>query len=111
MQVYLLDDGGTEQLLNQADVAWRDEAMLRAKRIKGIATSYGEHYLTQKNIYVKAGNLNNAMSLTQGEFIVVLGCDHVPAEDFIERILGFFQRDTQPFLLQTPHNFVTPKPL
>ena len=54
---------------------------------------------------------NNALQITNGKFIVVLDCDHVPAADFIEKTLGFFLEDEKLFLVQTAHNFVTPDPL
>jgi cellulose synthase (UDP-forming) len=112
LRVYVLDDGGTQQMLEQNNPARATAAMSRAKRIKEIASRYGAHYLArQKNIHAKAGNLNDALRVTTGEFIVVLDCDHIPAEDFIEKTLGFFFEDKQLFLVQTAHNFVTPDPL
>ena len=112
LHVYVLDDGGTHQMLHQEDPARGHAAKIRAQRIKDIAARYGAHYLArQKNIHSKAGNLNDALGVTQGKFIVVLDCDHVPAEDFIERTLGFFLHDQKLFLVQTAHHFVTPDPL
>ena len=112
LHVYVLDDGGTHAKLNQADPALCQAAMSRAHRIKAITSRYGAHYLTrQKNSHAKAGNLNNALQFTEGKFIVVLDCDHVPTTDFIEKTLGFFLEDEKLFLVQTAHNFVTPDPL
>jgi cellulose synthase (UDP-forming) len=112
LNVYVLDDGGTHDKLHQPDPARRQTVAWRASRIKNIASRYGAHYLArQKNIHAKAGNLNDALPLTQGNFIVVLDCDHVPTADFIERTLGFFLEDEKLFLVQTAHNFVTPDPL
>ena len=112
LHVYVLDDGGTHQMLHQEDPVRSHAAMVRAQRVKDIAAQYGAHYLArQKNIHAKAGNLNDALRVTQGKFIVVLDCDHVPAEDFIERTLGFFLHDKKLFLVQTAHHFVTPDPL
>jgi len=112
LHVYVLDDGGTHQMLHQDDPACSHAATLRAKRVKEIASAYGAHYLArQKNIHAKAGNLNDALRATNGKFVVILDCDHVPAEDFIERTLGFFLQDSKLFLVQTAHHFVTPDPL
>lgn len=36
----------------------------------------------------KAGNLNNALLHTDGEFVVTLDADHVPAPDLIDRMIG-----------------------
>lgn len=112
LHVYVLDDGGTHEKLHQSDPARSQAALLRAQRIKDISSRYGAHYLTrQRNSHAKAGNLNDALHLTEGKFIVVLDCDHVPAADFIEKTLGFFLEDEKLFLVQTAHNFVTPDPL
>ncbi len=112
LHVYVLDDGGTHEKLHQSDPARSQAALLRAQRIKDISSRYGAHYLArQRNLHAKAGNLNYALNLTQGKFIVVLDCDHVPATDLIEKTLGFFLEDEKLFLVQTAHNFVTPDPL
>ena len=112
LNVYILDDGGTHEKLHQRDPARSETAGRRAQHIKDIALQFGAHYLArQKNIHAKAGNLNDALPFTRGNFIVVLDCDHVPAADFIERTLGFFLEDDKLFLVQTAHNFVTPDPL
>ena len=112
LNVYVLDDGGTHDKLHQPDPVRSEAAAGRAQQIKDIASQFGAHYLArQKNIHAKAGNLNDALPLTQGKFIVVLDCDHIPAADFIERTLGFFLEDEKLFLVQTAHNFVTPDPL
>jgi cellulose synthase (UDP-forming) len=112
LHVYVLDDGGTHEKLNQADPDLCQAAMSRARHIQAITSRYGARYLTrQKNSHAKAGNLNNALQFTKGKFIVVLDCDHVPTTDFIEKTLGFFLEDKKLFLVQTTHNFVTPDPL
>ena len=57
LHVYVLDDGGTHQMLHQEDPARSHAARVRAQRVKDIATQYGAHYLArQKNIHAKAGN-------------------------------------------------------
>lgn len=112
LRVYVLDDGGTVQMLSDPDKARAVSASHRSARIRAIATQFGAHYLTrERNEHAKAGNLNAAMKKTDGEFIVALDCDHVPAEDFIEKTLGFFLSDPRLFLVQTPHHFVNPDPL
>ena len=112
LHVHVLDDGGTQEKLHQPNGEQRQAAFSRAQRIKDIASRYGAHYLArEKNRHAKAGNLNDALQHTNGKFIVVLDCDHVPAADFIEKTLGFFLEDEKLFLVQTAHNFVTPDPL
>ncbi len=112
LRVYVLDDGGTEQMLSHPDRARAAAARHRADKIRAIALQFGATYLTrERNDKAKAGNLNAALQHTEGEFIVVLDCDHVPAEEFIEKTLGFFLVDPSLFLVQTPHHFVNPDPL
>lgn len=55
--------------------------------------------------HAKAGNLNNALMVTQGEFIVILDADQVPMPDLLDRTLGYF-RDERMAIVQTPQFFV-----
>lgn len=112
LRVYVLDDGGTSQMLADTDPVRAAAARRRADKIRDITSQFGATYLTrEKNEHAKAGNLNAALKITQGEFIVVLDCDHVPASEFVEKTLGFFLADPSLFLVQTPHYFVNPDPL
>lgn len=112
LRVYVLDDGGTAQMCSQPDPAKAAASRQRAATVKAIAERFGATYLSrERNEYAKAGNLNHALTLTQGEFIVALDCDHVPTEDFVEKTLGLFLNDHRLFLVQTPHHFVNPDPL
>src|SRR2546430_9711282 len=42
------------------------------------------------NANAKAGNLNFAISVTTGEFILQLDADHVPMPNIVDRLLGYF---------------------
>lgn len=55
--------------------------------------------------HAKAGNINNALMATEGEFILVLDADQVPQPDVLSRTLGHF-RDEKMALVQTPQVFV-----
>ena len=111
LHVYLLDDGGTPQKLNNPNQD-NATALERSYKLKAIAEQFGATYLTRAlNEDAKAGNLNNALQYTSGELLVILDCDHVPAEDFVEQTVGFFLADPKLFLLQTPHNFVNADPV
>ncbi len=62
-------------------------------------------YLTRPdNLYAKAGNLNHALSQTNGELIVVFDADFVPTTNFLTRTVGFFQ-NPKIGLVQTPQSF------
>jgi cellulose synthase (UDP-forming) len=112
LHVYLLDDGGTSQKLNNPNRDKAAAALERSNKLKAIANQFGATYLSRElNEHAKAGNLNNALRHTSGELLVVLDCDHVPAEDFVEQTVGFFLADPTLFLLQTPHNFVNADPV
>lgn len=112
--VYILDDGGTTQKLNDPDPEKRKENFERAQALKKFVKEFGGnlHYITrERNLHAKAGNINEALKKTNGELILILDCDHVPAEDFLKRTVGFFKKYPNMFLVQTPHSFYNPDPL
>ena len=70
--VYLLDDGASEAMA-------------------AMATRVGAGYIRRANREgAKAGNINHALARTEGEFVAVLDCDHVPEPHFLEAMLGSF---------------------
>jgi cellulose synthase (UDP-forming) len=112
--VYVLDDGGTKQKLNDPDPKKREEARKRAEALKKMVKEIGEnvHYLTrEKNEHAKAGNINEALKKTHGDLILILDCDHVPTQDFLKNTVGFFIKNPKLFLVQTPHKFYNPDPI
>lgn len=54
--------------------------------------------------FAKAGNVNNALSRTTGEYIAILDADQVPEPRFLDRVLGYFQSPEVAFV-QTPQRF------
>jgi cellulose synthase (UDP-forming) len=56
------------------------------------------------NDNAKAGNLNHALGVTSGEFILQLDADHVPLPNIIERLIGYFNDDGVAFV-QSPQDF------
>ncbi len=90
-RVYLLDDG-------------------RRPEIEVMTRDMGASYISrQHNLHAKAGNLNHALSLTNGELIAVFDADHVPVRGFLERTVGFFE-DSRVALVQTAQHFFNPDP-
>ena len=74
-ETWLLDDG------NRAEM-------------KELADRLGVRYLARsENTHAKAGNLNNAMAHSQGEFIAIFDADHAPQKNFLTRTLGYFSRN------------------
>ncbi|HEY0950127.1 glycosyltransferase family 2 protein [Nocardioides sp.] len=55
--------------------------------------------------HAKAGNLNNALLVTEGEFLLILDADQVPLPSILDRTLGYFD-DPRMALVQTPQWFV-----
>jgi cellulose synthase (UDP-forming) len=90
-QTWILDDG--------------DRAEVRAA-----AESAGLGYITRSEEWkdrprhAKAGNLNNALFLTTGEFLLILDADQIPSPDIIDKTLGWFT-DEKVALVQTPQWF------
>lgn len=92
LRVYLLDDG-------------------RRDAFAAFAAAAGVGYITREdNHHAKAGNLNHAMTLTQGELICIFDCDHVATRGFLQMTTGSFLVDDDLALIQTPHHFYSPDP-
>ncbi len=112
LNVYLCDDGGTDQRCNQADPIKAAQARDRRRILKDLCDEAGAHYCTRaRNVHAKAGNLNNAMEHSSGELILILDADHIPTVDFLINTVGWFLKDPKMFLVQTPHFFTNPDPI
>jgi cellulose synthase (UDP-forming) len=84
--IYLLDDGCRPE-------------------VQKLAQYLGCFYIDRVDrSHAKAGNVNHALKLTSGELITIFDADFVPAQNFLERTVGFFQ-NSQVALVQTPQNF------
>ncbi len=98
---------GTLQACLAMDYPHRTYVLDDGKRaeVKALAEELGVHYMTRdNNLHAKAGNLNNALEKTDGEFIIIFDADHVPSRHFITRLIGYF-RDEGLAMVQTPHAF------
>ncbi|HEY9620415.1 MAG TPA: glycosyltransferase [Crinalium sp.] len=83
----------------------------RRPEVESLAAELGCEYVTRAdNRHAKAGNLNHAIALTQGELIVVFDADFIPTKNFLTHTIGFFQ-DPQVALVQTPQSFYNPDPI
>ncbi len=92
LRVYILDDG-------------------RRRVFRDFAAATGAGYIIRPdNEHAKAGNLNHAMKLTDGEFIAIFDCDHIPTRAFLQMTMGWMVRDERMALIQTPHHFYSPDP-
>ena len=91
-KVYILDDG-------------------RREAFRAFAQEVGVEYMIRPdNAHAKAGNLNHALTKTEGELIAIFDCDHLPTRSFLKKAVGWFQRDARCAMLQTPHHFFSPDP-
>ena len=91
-RTWILDDGNRPEMRAAAeaeDIGW----LTRSAEWSGKAR------------HAKAGNLNNALLMTEGEFLLILDADQVPSPTILERTLGYFQ-DPRMALVQTPQWFV-----
>ncbi|MDX2377109.1 glycosyltransferase [Microbacterium sp. LRZ72] len=92
-ETWVLDDGARSEL----------EAECRRAGVGYITRS--EDW-ADKPRHAKAGNLNNALFRTDGEFLLILDADQVPDPLILHRTLGYFADDPQVALVQTPQYFV-----
>jgi hypothetical protein len=73
--------------------------------IAELARQWGARYMTRPDkSHAKAGNINHALPLTDGELVLVLDADHVPLPDALDTMVGYFD-DPEVALVQTPHDF------
>ena len=73
--------------------------------VKAMAEALGIGYIRREgNANAKAGNLNNALKVTDGEFILQLDADHVPMPNMLDRLLGYFE-DPKVAFAQSPQDF------
>ena len=85
-RTYFLDDGKRDEL-------------------KRIAEELGIGYIRRTgNANAKAGNLNFALKVTDGEFILQLDADHFPMPTIVDQLLGYFN-DPKVAFVQTPQDF------
>ncbi len=91
-ETWILDDGD------------RAEFATAARRI-------GVGYITRgpewdgRQRFAKAGNVNNALSMTTGEFVAIFDADQVPEPRFLDRVLGYFDAEEVAFVQTPPQHF------
>lgn len=80
--------------------------------MRAAAAAAGIGYVTRsadwegKPRHAKAGNLNNALFATEGEFLLILDADQIPDPFILDRTLGYFGDDPAVAIVQTPQYFV-----
>ncbi|SCU78156.1 Cellulose synthase (UDP-forming) [Cupriavidus necator] len=92
LRIYILDDGGRAE-------------------VRGFARDAGVGYLARdEHAHAKAGNINSALCHTQGEYVAIFDCDHIPTRSFLQMTMGEFIADPKCAMVQTPHHFFSPDP-
>lgn len=91
-RVYLLNDGFVARRSN-----WKD--------IRKLAAELGISCITRRKPGgAKAGNINNALTITKNKYVVVFDADHVPHPDFLVKTIGYFYNRNVGFV-QTPQYY------
>jgi cellulose synthase (UDP-forming) len=91
LAVHILDDGSREAM-------------------KALAESLGCGYITRgeewegRKRHAKAGNVNNALTMTSGDFILILDADQIPDPSIVRKTVGYFADPALAFV-QTPQEF------
>ncbi len=85
-ETYILDDGKSDE-------------------VRALAAELGAKYIVREgNAGAKAGNINNALSVTSGEYFAILDADFVPTPDFLYQTVPFFAEHNVAFV-QTPQAY------
>ncbi|WP_421091323.1 UDP-forming cellulose synthase catalytic subunit [Pseudochrobactrum sp. MP213Fo] len=112
LTIWLLDDGGTDQKCNSANLLESRRATERRAELTKLCADFGVNYLTRaRNEHAKAGNLNNGLAHSNGALVAVFDADHAPARNFLTETVGYFSDNAKLFLVQTPHFFINPDPV
>ena len=90
-ETWVLDDGARPEMQEAAEAA-------------GIGYITRSADWKDRPRHAKAGNLNNALFQTSGEFMMILDADQVPDPTILDKTLGWF-RDDDVALVQTPQYF------
>ena len=92
LNIYILDDGSRDEFRQFAEEA-------------------NVGYLTRPDsTHAKAGNINQALTKTNGHLITIFDCDHIPCRSFLQVTVGAFIHDDRLSLVQTPHHFFSADP-
>ena len=82
-KVYVCDDGKRNEL-------------------KQLCKNFNVNYITRDNNKgAKAGNINNALNIIDGDLFAVLDADMIPKKDFLTKTVGYFSNKNTAFV-QTP---------
>ncbi|MGB0211325.1 UDP-forming cellulose synthase catalytic subunit [Algiphilus sp.] len=92
LRVHVLDDGR------------RDDFARFCERVGA------RHVTRPDNKHAKAGNINHALTKTDGELIAIFDSDHIPTRSFLQVATGQLVADPRMAMVQTPHHFFSADP-
>jgi len=79
--------------------------------LKEFCEEKGVGYITRPdNAHAKAGNINHALTKTNGEYVALFDADFIVQRNFLMRTMGFFD-DPKIGIVQVPHSFYNRDPL
>ncbi|PRY68141.1 cellulose synthase (UDP-forming) [Glaciihabitans tibetensis] len=97
------------QRITHPHTTWILDDGARAE-MRDAAAAAGLSYLTRgeewddRPRHAKAGNINNALMATTGEYLLILDADQIPRPTILDNTLGYFT-DDRVALVQTPQVF------
>jgi cellulose synthase (UDP-forming) len=92
LHIYILDDGKREEF-------------------RTFAKDAGIGYVTRSdNAHAKAGNINRALEKLDSPYVAIFDCDHLPTRSFLQVTMGWFLREEELAMVQTPHHFYSADP-
>ncbi len=92
LKIYVLDDG-------------------RRDWLRAYCERHGAIHVTRSdNAHAKAGNMNNGLRVSSGDFVAIFDADFVPYRHFLRRTLPFFS-DEAIGIVQTPQHFFNVDPV
>lgn len=92
LRVYVLDDG-------------------RRDKFEAFCADVGASHVSRPdNRHAKAGNINHALTQTDGEYVAIFDADHIPTRSFLQVTMGVLVADPNTAMVQTPHHFFSADP-
>ena len=91
-KIFLLDDGNREEF-------------------RAFAAQSGVIYIARpEHRHAKAGNINFALARSEGKYVALFDCDHIPTRSFLQTTVGILERSPRTAFVQTPHHFYSADP-
>ncbi|MDP1894774.1 MAG: glycosyltransferase [Hydrogenophaga sp.] len=123
VDVFILCHGQSVSAIERAarsafDMVWSKEKIkiylvddVQVDSIRTLARSMGISYLVNAEGNAgKTSSLNQALYVTEGEWLVIFDGDQAPDKNFLTNIAGWWNSDEKLGMIQTPFHFLAPEP-